>query len=82
MGSFIMAGKAAHSSKTDEDWTLFEKRLEADVELASRYQNMEKELQRLADEEIRRTETMERLTSDDFRVYINARSDSSIDDAD
>lgn len=58
----------------------FAQKLESDPELCSRFSASVKALQEAGKEQIQAVEHSERLTSEDFAVYINARADNSLPD--
>lgn len=57
----------------------FSKKLAADEELASWCEEVAANIRTAATDDIEATEQSEQLTREDFAVYINARTDNSLD---
>lgn len=56
----------------------FARRLEANKQLAARCEKVARAVRDAADKDIQNGERSERLTKDDFAIYINARADITV----
>jgi hypothetical protein len=76
-----MANDPMVPQRSNENQSYFAQRLASDAELARRCEEVANKLRAAAADEIKAVERSERLTSEDFAVYINARADVALDES-
>lgn len=66
----------------EENRSQFSRKLASDPDLKDRCSAAVETMRNAANDEVTAVEQSERLTSDDFAVYINARADSALPESD